>query len=129
MSYMIGVDVGGTFTDFSIFNTETGNLKHFKHSSTPDDPSRAIVSRILHVLTEDCIKPEQVSYLAHGTTVATNALIEKKGSAWADHYKRVPGSDGNRLAETPLPLRFVKTEAGEPDTGRHEARGGGTDSL
>ena len=120
MSYMIGVDVGGTFTDFSIFNTETGNLKHFKHSSTPDDPSRAIVSGILHVLTEDCIKPEQVSYLAHGTTVATNA---------PDHYKRVPGSDGNRLAETPLPLRFVKTEAGEPDTGRHEARGGGTDSL
>ena len=55
MSYMIGVDVGGTFTDFSIFNTETGNLKHFKHSSTPDDPSRAIVSGILHVLTEDCI--------------------------------------------------------------------------
>ena len=50
MSYMIGVDVGGTFTDFSIFNTETGNLKHFKHSSTPDDPSRAIVSGILHVL-------------------------------------------------------------------------------
>ena len=80
MSYMIGVDVGGTFTDFSIFNTETGNLKHFKHSSTPDDPSRAIVSGILHVLTEDCIKPEQVSYLAHGTTVATNALIEKKGA-------------------------------------------------
>ncbi len=80
MSYMIGVDVGGTFTDFSIFNTETGNLKHFKHSSTPDDPSRAIVSGILHVLTEDCIKPEQVSYLAHGTTVATNALVEKKGA-------------------------------------------------
>ena len=54
--------------------------RQFKHSSTPDDPSRAIVSGILHVLTEDCIKPEQVSYLAHGTTVATNALIEKKGA-------------------------------------------------
>lgn len=80
MSYMIGVDVGGTFTDFSIFNTETGKLKHFKHSSTPDDPSRAIVNGILHVLSEDCIGPEQVSYLAHGTTVATNALIEKKGA-------------------------------------------------
>lgn len=80
MSFMIGVDVGGTFTDFSIFNTETGKLKHFKHSSTPEDPSEAIVSGILHVLTEDCVRPEQVSYLAHGTTVATNALIEKKGA-------------------------------------------------
>lgn len=80
MSYMIGVDVGGTFTDFSIFDTDTGTLKHFKHSSTPEDPSKAIVGGILHVLTEDCIKPGQVSYLAHGTTVATNALIEKKGA-------------------------------------------------
>lgn len=80
MSYMIGVDVGGTFTDFSIFDTDTGKIKHYKHSSTPEDPSKAIVSGILHVLTEDCIGPEQVSYLAHGTTVATNALIEKKGA-------------------------------------------------
>ena len=80
MSIMIGVDVGGTFTDFSTFDTETGRLKHFKHSSTPEDPSKAIVSGILHVLEEDVIGPEQVSYLAHGTTVATNALIEKKGA-------------------------------------------------
>ncbi|WHH60834.1 hydantoinase/oxoprolinase family protein [Petroclostridium sp. X23] len=80
MGYMIGVDVGGTFTDFSMFNTETQNLLHFKHSSTPEDPSKAIVSGILHILTEQCIKPEEVSYLAHGTTVATNALIEKKGA-------------------------------------------------
>mgnify|MGYP003377352268 FL=1 len=75
MSIMIGVDVGGTFTTF---DTETGRLKHFKHSSTPEDPSKAIVSGILHVLEEDVIGPEQVSYLAHGTTVATNALIEKR---------------------------------------------------
>ncbi|SNS16004.1 N-methylhydantoinase A [Anaerovirgula multivorans] len=80
MSYMIGVDVGGTFTDFSIFDTRQGKLSHFKHSSTPEDPSKAIVSGVLHVLTEHCIKPEEVSYLAHGTTVATNALIEKKGA-------------------------------------------------
>ncbi|AOT69839.1 hydantoinase/oxoprolinase family protein [Geosporobacter ferrireducens] len=80
MSYMIGVDVGGTFTDFSIFDTKQGKLSHYKQSSTPEDPSKAIVSGILHVLTEHCIKPEEVSYLAHGTTVATNALIEKKGA-------------------------------------------------
>ncbi len=80
MSIMIAVDVEGTFTDFSTFDTETGQLKHFKHSSTPEDPSKAIVSGILHVLSEDVIGPEQVSYLAHGTTVATNALIEKKGA-------------------------------------------------
>ncbi|KIL37940.1 hydantoin utilization protein A [Gordoniibacillus kamchatkensis] len=80
MSYMIGVDVGGTFTDFSLFDKKNAKLTHFKHSSTPDDPSRAIVDGILHILTEHAIQPADVSYLAHGTTVATNALIEKKGA-------------------------------------------------
>lgn len=80
MSVMIGVDVGGTFTDFSTFDTQTGALRHFKRSSTPEDPSKAIVSGILHILEEGRIQPDQVTYLAHGTTVATNALIEKKGA-------------------------------------------------
>ena len=40
MGYMIGVDVGGTFTDFSVFNQETGELFNYKDSSTPADPSR-----------------------------------------------------------------------------------------
>ena len=40
MSYMIGVDVGGTFTDFSVFNQETGELFNYKDSSTPADPSK-----------------------------------------------------------------------------------------
>ncbi|MEA4845684.1 MAG: hydantoinase/oxoprolinase family protein, partial [Clostridiaceae bacterium] len=83
MSYMIGVDVGGTFTDFSVFNAETGDLLHFKHSSTPEDSSKAIVSGIVHIMTEKCIEPEEISYLAHGTTVATNALIEKRGGRLA----------------------------------------------
>ena len=50
MSYMIGVDVGGTFTDFSVFNRETGELFNYKDSSTPADPSRAIVKGIKDVL-------------------------------------------------------------------------------
>ncbi|WHH60102.1 hydantoinase/oxoprolinase family protein [Petroclostridium sp. X23] len=80
MSYMIGVDVGGTFTDFSIFNTQSEKLFHYKHPSTPEDPSIAIVTGVEKIMRLYNIKPEEVSYLAHGTTVATNALIEKKGS-------------------------------------------------
>lgn len=79
MSYMIGVDVGGTFTDFSVFNQETGELFNYKDSSTPADPSRAIVKGVEDVLAIKQASPEEVSYLAHGTTVGTNALIEKKG--------------------------------------------------
>ncbi len=80
MGYMIGVDVGGTFTDFSVFNVESKELFHFKHSSTPDDPSRAILNGINQILEIKGIKPSEIEYLAHGTTVATNALIEKKGA-------------------------------------------------
>lgn len=79
MSYMIGVDVGGTFTDFSVFDQETGELFNYKDSSTPADPSKAIVKGVQDVLEIKKAKPETVSYLAHGTTVGTNALIEKKG--------------------------------------------------
>ena len=82
------------------------------------------------MLTEDCIKPEQVSYLAHGTTVATNALIEKKGA----RLGLITTKGFRDLMEIgwqkrPSLYDLIKTEAGEPDTGRHEARGGGTDSL
>lgn len=80
MSYMIGVDVGGTFTDFSLFDTQSGQLSHYKRSSTPEDPSKAIMGGIQEILAEQHIDPMDVSYLAHGTTVATNALIEKKGA-------------------------------------------------
>ena len=83
MGYMIGVDVGGTFTDFSIFHEETGELVHFKHSSTPEDSSKAILSGIMEIMKDRNIDPEQITYLAHGTTVATNALIEKKGGRLA----------------------------------------------
>jgi N-methylhydantoinase A len=80
VGFMIGVDVGGTFTDFSVFHSEDKRLFHFKQSSTPDDPSRSIVTGILHILESEHIDPQEVEYLAHGTTVATNALIEKKGA-------------------------------------------------
>ena len=80
MGYMIGVDVGGTFTDFSVFNLETGELVHYKDSSTPGDPSRAIVKGVKDVLEIKKAQARDVVYLAHGTTVGTNALIEKKGA-------------------------------------------------
>lgn len=78
MSYLFGVDVGGTFTDLSIFNTETETLYNYKLSSTPGDPSNAIVEGIVEVFHLLSIRSDEVSYLAHGTTVATNALIERK---------------------------------------------------
>lgn len=83
MSYLLGIDVGGTFTDFSCFDTERGTLIHHKTSSTPWDPSEAIVRGIREILDIYGIRPEEIGYLAHGTTVATNALIQRRGGRTA----------------------------------------------
>ena len=61
MSYMIGVDVGGTFTDFSVFDQETGELFNYKDSSTPADPSKAIVKGVQDVLEIKKAKPDTAS--------------------------------------------------------------------
>jgi len=77
---MIGVDVGGTFTDISLLNIDKGELSILKVKSTVKDPSRGIVSGIKDILDDKKIPHKEIGYLAHGTTVATNALIERKGA-------------------------------------------------
>lgn len=77
--YRIGVDVGGTFTDFTISNAITGEILYFKVASTPADPSVAIVDGIAQILSNHSIAPASVSYIGHGTTVATNMIIERRG--------------------------------------------------
>lgn len=77
--YRIGVDVGGTFTDFTVTNAVTGENRYFKLSSTPADPSVAIVDGIEQVLKSFDIAAADVSYIGHGTTVATNMIIERRG--------------------------------------------------
>ena len=80
MGIMVGVDVGGTFTDLSLYESATNKIYNYKLSSTSSDPSLAIVDGINEALNLINSTPQDVSYLAHGTTVATNALIEKKGA-------------------------------------------------
>ncbi|MGM0904806.1 MAG: hydantoinase/oxoprolinase family protein [Bacillota bacterium] len=80
MGYMVGVDVGGTFTDVTLVDSNNGEIKNHKVSSTPDDPSRAIMQGIREILEMNSVDVKDVQYLAHGTTVATNALIERKGA-------------------------------------------------
>jgi len=74
----MGVDAGGTLTDVCFFNQETGQLKVARASSTPADPSRAVINGVREILTRSS-EPMPVVYFAHGSTVATNALIQKKG--------------------------------------------------
>jgi N-methylhydantoinase A len=79
MALRIGVDSGGTFTDVCLFDEETGKLDIWKVPSTPDDPSRGIANGVAEGLATVDRSAADVAFLGHGTTVATNALIELKG--------------------------------------------------
>jgi N-methylhydantoinase A len=73
---VIGVDVGGTFTDILAFEEKTGHISVFKTPSTKEDQSKGFLEGILEA-TQDL---SLVSTIIHGTTVATNALLERKGA-------------------------------------------------
>ncbi|MDA7965808.1 hydantoinase/oxoprolinase family protein [Ruegeria sp.] len=78
-SLRIGVDVGGTFTDFSLIDETSGVAHHFKTPSTPHDPSEAIENGLKEVI-EAGFDPKAIRNFGHGTTVATNMIIERKGT-------------------------------------------------
>jgi N-methylhydantoinase A len=80
VTYRLGVDVGGTFTDLLLVNEETGDLARVKTPSTPGDPSQGVLAGIQRVLEEHEVQPQSISHLMHGTTVATNAVLEGKGA-------------------------------------------------
>lgn len=80
MSYRLGVDVGGTFTDVLLFNDQTGQSFKTKVPSTPDDPSRAVVNGARDICDIANVSADEIDYFLHGTTVATNAVLEGKGA-------------------------------------------------
>jgi N-methylhydantoinase A len=77
--YRIGVDIGGTFTDFVMLDTQTGRLHNDKVLTTPDDPSRAVLTGVQRLLQTHRVAPADVAHVIHGTTLVANALIERKG--------------------------------------------------
>jgi len=80
MKLRIGVDTGGTFTDVCLFEEESGRVAVTKLPSSPDDLSRSILQGITSILDQEHGRPSNVNYFAHGTTVATNALIQHAGA-------------------------------------------------
>ena len=78
--YRIGIDVGGTFTDFTLLRETDGRVSYHKVPSTPRDPSQAIGQGIADLLRMHSIAPNEVGHVGHGTTVATNLVIERRGA-------------------------------------------------
>jgi len=122
----IGIDVGGTFTDFVLSNPNDGSLTYHKEPSTPDDPSRALIEGLQSLLTKAGMTSADVGTLMHGTTIGLNAIIQRRGATIAlvvsKGYRdileiarsRMPSSfDFHASKEEPLVprLRIVEVDA------------------
>src|SRR5438045_2421359 len=81
-AFRIGVDIGGTFTDVVLVGDD-GTLATRKVLSTPPDYADGIVDGVAALLSEGSIAPNQIVEVVHGTTVATNAVIEGRGARTA----------------------------------------------
>jgi N-methylhydantoinase A len=80
MAYRLGVDVGGTFTDLFLVDDERARQWRVKTPSTPKDPSDGVLTGVERICAEAGITPGDLRNVVHGTTVATNAVLESKGA-------------------------------------------------
>lgn len=78
--YRIGVDVGGTFTDFVLIDIDSGELTREKCLTTPDDPVTGIMHGIERLFASGAVSATEIDGVAHATTLVTNTLIERKGA-------------------------------------------------
>ena len=77
-SWRIGVDVGGTFTDLMVLDERSGAVHVLKTPTTPADPSDGLLAGIAAAAERFGLEPEEVGFILHGTTIATNAVLERK---------------------------------------------------
>lgn len=79
----VGIDIGGTFTDFTLTDEKTGNVWHRKVPTTPESPSLALVRGLEEILTVSGARIGDLEYLVHGTTIGLNTLLQRKGARLA----------------------------------------------
>ena len=79
-AFKLGIDVGGTFTDFVLLSEEDGNMAIGKTLTTPADPSQAVINGSQNILKRNGVACEGIQAIIHGTTLVTNTLIERNGA-------------------------------------------------
>ncbi|WP_298199401.1 hydantoinase/oxoprolinase N-terminal domain-containing protein, partial [Novosphingobium sp.] len=134
MTYRLGVDVGGTFTDLLLFDQTNGAFWRHKTPSTPHDSSEGILNGVRAITEAAGISPAEIEFFLHGTTVATNAVLEGKGArvglVTTDGYRQVmqiarsfvPGGLAGWIV-WPKPTPLAALEDTCEVTGRIDARG------
>ena len=138
MSYRVGVDIGGSFTDFAIFDEATRGLQSLKVFSRPDEPGAEVIEGIRLLEERYGIPPSAISYFTHGTTVGVNTVVQRKGLRLAlfttEHFRdvleiarlKIPAMY-NLLSKRPAPLITRDLVFGIP--GRLRADGGEETAL
>ena len=116
--YALAIDVGGTFTDVVLLNLTTGAVHLLKTPSTPDDPSRGFTAGLSQALAENEVAYSQVTRIFHGTTIATNAILEGKGTPVgalvSEGFKYVLEIGRHNMARMANPYVWVKPERPVP---------------
>ncbi len=131
MAWRIAVDIGGTFTDVVALEEKSGQLHLAKVPSSTEDPSVAFINSVKKITSDHNIEPRSINSVFHGTTVATNAIIERKyskiGLIVTDGYREslevarqtVPGDFGDITwwikPDRVVPLEFVREVEGRID--------------
>src|SRR4051795_10405323 len=115
MTYRVGVDIGGSFTDFALFDEETNDLRSLKVFSRPDQPGTEVLEGVRRVGELYGIAARDITYFTHGTTVGINTVIQRKGLKLAlfatEHFRdvlevarlKIPDMY-NLLSKRPVPL-------------------------
>jgi len=108
----IGIDVGGTFTDF-VLADGSDRLVRYKEPSVPDDPSLSVARGLPRLIERACVAPQDVELVVHGTTLALNAIIQRRGARMG-----LVVSKGNRgvleIGRAQLPSAFSYLVPKEP---------------
>ncbi|HZP38824.1 MAG TPA: hydantoinase/oxoprolinase N-terminal domain-containing protein [Methylomirabilota bacterium] len=118
---VVGVDIGGTFTDLVLLSNGARPPALRKVLTTPGDPADAVIQGIHDLVATEGLRPSRLALLIHGTTLATNAIIERKGA-------RIPGNLSGTLVEIfenekPMLVERERAE-GTPGPGRYRGSAG-----
>ena len=79
----LAFDIGGTFTDFALSDSKSGRVELWKVLTTPDDPACAVIDSLRERIASGSLAATAVASVRHATTIATNAILERKGAATA----------------------------------------------
>ena len=125
--YALAIDVGGTFTDVVLLNLASGQVRLLKTPSTPDDPSRGFIAGVTRILDANGVAFSQVRRIFHGTTIATNAILEGKGTPVgvlvSEGFKYVLEIGRHSMDRLANPHVWVKPERPVPPERVHEVPG------